>query len=114
MGKVNEDIYPFRSPGGLQESVVDSTVVASTTNMPAPKALVTTVSGTVAIGTIDVPWPNFTGFIRYIPTAAFTGVTGGSGVAGTSFPIGLAFTAVVGKVLDLTFDGSKWYPSYVA
>src|SRR5258708_1218628 len=110
-----EDIYLFKTPGGLQESVVNPTVVASTTNMPAPKALVSTVSGTVAVGTIAIPWPNFTGFIRYIPTAAFTGTTGAtSGVAGTDYPIGLAFTAVIGKVLDLTFDGNKWYPSYVA
>lgn len=110
-----ENIYPFRNAGGLQNSVVDPTTVASTTNMPKPKALVTTVSGTAAIGTIDIPWPGFTGFIRYIPTGAFTGTTGAtSGTAGTAYPIGLAFTAVVGKVLDLTFDGQKWYPSYVS
>src|SRR6478735_1995234 len=97
-----ENIFAFKTPGGLQESVVDPTVVASTTNMPKPKALISTVSGTVAVETIAVPWPDFTGFIRYIPTGAFTGTTGAtSGVAGTDFPIGLAFTAVVGKTLDL-------------
>lgn len=113
MGTITENIYPFRTPGGLQFGVVDPVTVASTTAMPAPKALISTVSGTVAITTIDIPWPGFTGVIKYIPTAAFTGATGGA-ATDTSKPVGLAFTAVIGKVIELAFDGTKWYPSYVS
>jgi len=113
MGAIQENPYPFTNPGGLQKGVVNPVTVASTTAMPAPSALISTVSGTVAITTIAVPWPGFTGKISYIPTAAFTGATGGT-ADGTNMPIGLAFTAVIGKVLDLSFDGAKWYPSYVS
>lgn len=113
MGTILENIYAFRGPGGLQQSVVDPTVLASTTAMPAPNALITTVSGTVAVTTIAIPWSGFTGKITYIPTGAFTGATSGT-ATDTAKPIGLAFTAVVGKALDLTFDGLKWYPNYVA
>lgn len=116
MGTIVENPYPFQMPGGLQKAVVNPTSIASTAAMPAPTARVTTVSATVAITTIDVPWPGFTGRITYIPTAIFTATT--AGVAGTpnanSYPIGIAFTAVVGKALDLTFDGAKWYPSYLS
>ena len=112
MGQITEDIHPFKTPGGLQNSVVDGVTVASTTAMPASRALITTVSGTVAVSTIAVPWPGFTGTIKYIPTAAFTGTTGGTETDIVK-PVGLAFTAVVGRVLDLSCDGHKWYPSYV-
>lgn len=111
MGDISENFQAFKSPGGLQFGVVDPVVVASTTSMPAPKALISTVSGSIAITTIQVPWPGFTGTIKYIPTGAFTGATSGS-ATDTAKPIGLAFTAVVGKVLTLDFDGTKWYPSY--
>lgn len=113
MGRVVEDIYPFRSPGGLLQSVYAGSTTASTTSMPAPTALITTVSGTVAITTITLPWTGFTGSIKYIPTGAFTGATGGT-ASGLAKPVGLAFTAVTGKVLELTFDGTLWYPSYVS
>lgn len=113
MGTINEDIASFKGPGGLQQSVVNPTTLASTTAMPAPTALITTVSGTVAVTTIATPWAGFTGRITYIPTGAFTGATSGT-ATDTAKPIGLAFTAVVGKALDLVFDGLKWYPSYVA
>ncbi len=113
MGNIQENIYPFRGPGGQQLAVADLTTRASAIAMPAPNALITTVSGTAAMTTIGIPWPAFTGVIKYIPTAAFTGATGGTATA-TALPIGLAFTAVIGKVLDLTCDGIKWYPSYVS
>ena len=111
MGDITENIYPFKTPGGLQNTVVDQVTVASTTNMPAPRALITTVSGTVAIANIAVPWPGFTGSIKYIPTGAFTGTTSATGGAGY---IGKAFTAVAGKVLELDYDGQFWYPSYTS
>jgi hypothetical protein len=76
--------------------------------MPAPAALITTVSGAAAIATIAIPYPGFTGVIYLIPTGAFTGVTSGT-ADGVNFPIGATFTAVVGKVMTLVFDGLKWY-----
>jgi hypothetical protein len=64
------------------------------------------VSGTVAIDNI-----NYFGntilpghMVYLIPTGAFTTTTVGN--------IALASTAVVGKMLILMFDGTKWYPSY--
>lgn len=61
------------------------------------------VSGTAAIKNITAP-PGFKGAIHLIPDGLFTTVTGGN--------IGLATTAVVGKIITLVFDGSKWWPSY--
>lgn len=112
MGTITENVWPFTNPGDIQKSVVAGTVVASTTAMPAPAAYITTVSGTVAIATIALPYPGFTGCIKYIPTGAFTGVT--SGVSdGTNQAIGLAFSTTVGKVLELCYDGAKWWPGNV-
>ena len=111
MGAIVENIYAFRTPGGAQFGVVDPVTVASAVAMTPSRALITTVSGTAAMATIDLPWPGFTGEIKYIPTAAFTGVTGGT-ATDTAKPIGLAFTAVIGKVLTMAFDGLKWWPSY--
>lgn len=113
MGTITERPDLFRNAGGLQGGVVDPVTVASTTAMPAPNALVSTVSGTVEITTIAVPWPGFTGVIKYIPTGAFTGATGGTATSSAK-PIGKAFTAVAGKVLELVCDGSTWYPSYTS
>jgi len=64
------------------------------------------VTGTTQINTISVPFTGFIGSIRIIPDGVFT--------TGTSGNIALASTAVVGKVLEMTYDGSiqKWYPSY--
>lgn len=110
MGTVNEDIYPFKSPGGKQLGVVNQQIIASTTAMPAPAALITTVSGTVAVTTIALPWAGFTGFIIYVPTGAFTGATGGT-ADDTNKPIGKAFTAVVARALIMIYDGVTWYPA---
>lgn len=80
---------------------------------PAPVAYLTTISGTNALTSIDLPWLGFTGTIAFRPTAAFTGATGGTSTSSTG-AIGLAFTAVIGKVLFLTYDGALWYPSYTS
>lgn len=92
---------------------VDPVTRASAVAMTAPNAYLTTVSGTAAMTTIDLPWLGFTGTIAFRPTAAFTGATGGTGTSSAG-AIGLAFTAVIGKVLFLTFDGSLWWPSYTS
>lgn len=76
----------------------------------------TVISGTNALTTISVP-SGFKGMIALRPTGAFTGATGGTwaddGIV-TSIPIGLAFTAVVGKILYMFTDGLLFYPSYTA
>jgi hypothetical protein len=92
---------------------VNPTTVASAVAQPNPEAYLTTVSGTAAMATIGLPYIGFTGTIAFRPTAAFTGVTGGTSTSLVG-AIGLAFTAVVGKVLFMTYDGSLWWPSYVA
>lgn len=111
MGVVAEPIAGYGRVGGLQQANVNPTTVASATTMPAPSAAITTVSGTAEIVLITLPWNGFTGRITYIPTGAFTGATGTAATA-TAKPIGKAFTAVAAKALDLTFDGTNWYPSY--
>lgn len=62
------------------------------------------VSGTAAIANIVAPAAFTTGSIHLIPDGIFTTVTTGN--------IGLASTAVVGKMMTLVYDGAKWWPSY--
>lgn len=63
------------------------------------------VTGTTAIHRINPP-TGFTGDVRLIPDAAFTLGTGDGG------NIAKASTAVVGRTLVVTYDGTNWYPSY--
>ena len=74
------------------------------------------VSGTAAQVLADLPYPNFAGDVRVIPTGIFTWVTGAAGATSTARGFGLAGTAVVGKVLVFTYVPSTglWYPSYIA
>lgn len=90
---------------------VDPIVRPSAVAMTQPVAYLTVVSGALAMTTIDLPFIGFTGTIAFRPTGAFTGATGGV-TTSTTGAIGLAFTAVVGKILFLTYDGALWYPSY--
>lgn len=115
MGTITEYIEKFRNPGGMQNAMNDSVTVASAAAMPAANALITVVSGTAQITTITLPWAGFSGFILYRPTGAFTGATGGA-LTATASPVGLAFTAVVGKILMMTYDPTSqlWYPSYTS
>lgn len=85
---------------------------------------ITKVSGTAAITGFRLP-RGFRGSFIVIPTAAFTGATGGTlAYAGDlaasppvalteDIPIGLAFTAVVDRPLFFTTNGLLVYPSYV-
>lgn len=79
--------------------------------------LITPVSGTTEITTFKIP-AGFRGIFYLRPTAAFTGATGGTAVAsdGTNevVPVGLAFTAVAGKVLTMLCTGGYIYPSYTS
>jgi hypothetical protein len=61
------------------------------------------VSGVQAIKTIEPP-EGFTGPVWLVPDGLWTTIVGGN--------IGLASTAVVGRVLMLVFDGKTWWPSY--
>jgi hypothetical protein len=78
-------------------------VVASAGTI-TPTGAIFHITGTTAINTINLPATDFTGCIRAVPDGAFT-----LGIAGN---VGLASTAVVGKTLELCYDGTKWYPSY--
>ena len=69
------------------------------------------ISGTSAISLITLPYTGFIGTITVIPDGAFTLATGGVQAA-NNYPIGLASTAAIGKVMILAFDGTKWWPSY--
>jgi hypothetical protein len=74
----------------------------------APVNPIVFVSGTTTINTITAPAPisTYGGSIKIIPTGAFA--------TGTSGNIAIASTAVVSKMLEMTYDvaTAKWYPSY--
>lgn len=69
-----------------------------------PSSAIFHVTGTTTINTINLPWTGFTGSIYIIPDGVFA--------TGTSGNIQIASTAVVSKQLIMTYDGTKWYPSY--
>lgn len=79
---------------------------------------VTKISGTAAVTGFRLP-RGFRGIFIVIPTGAFTGATGGTAAWSSDgltedVPIGLAFTAVVGRVLTFCSNGLLVYPSYVS
>ena len=92
--------------GAMQNTAVAPTLASAASISPV--ALVTFVSGVVAIATI-VPPQNISqtgGKILLIPTGIFTLTTTGN--------IALASTAVISKAMMLVYDATtaKWYPSY--
>lgn len=95
------------SQGSRDNPLTDTSVMASAATI-TPTMPVTKVSGTAAIATITLPYPDFQGRITLIPTGIFTWTTGGN--------IALAGTAVVNKALDMIWDplAAKWVPSYIA
>lgn len=98
------------NPGG---TIIGPIIASVAGAIAAPTAKIHHISGTLAITLIPVPYVGFQGTLIFIPDAIFTLATGGA-QAGNNYPIGLAATAVVGKAMHLTFDGSFWYPSYTA
>lgn len=97
-------------------NTVDPLILASAAGVVNPiNYALTTVSGTNAITAFQLP-SGFRGMFTLRPTGAFTGATGGAyasdGVTDT-IPIGLAFTAVVGRPLIMFTDGKLCYPNYV-
>lgn len=102
--------------GNPQLPIWAPTPLASAAGLNVINYAYTVVSGTNAMTLIKVP-AGFRGSIALIPTGAFTGATGGTAAydgVNDTIPIGLAFTAVVGKVLWMTTNGLLWYPSYVS
>jgi len=85
----------------IQQAIGTTLASASTI---APVAGITAVSGTTTINTITVPYSGYTGCLKLIPTDAWA--------TGTSGNIQIATTAVVSRVLDMCWNGSKWFPSY--
>lgn len=79
-------------------------VTLSSASSITPTAAIHPISGIVAISTINVPYAGWTGQVTLIPTGIWaTNLLGN---------IGLASVAVVGKILILTYDGTKWWPNY--
>ena len=80
---------------------------ASTIAVPNGTSIFHVGTSTTPIVNITPPANGWTGTIYIIPDTAFTTTTAGN--------IGIASTAVVGKVLVMTYDGTatgKWWPSY--
>lgn len=105
----------FTEPGTETRGIQGADIASAAGLIATPTHKLHRVTGTAAITLIPLPYPDFAGTIRLLPTGAFTGATGGAATA-MNKPIGLAFTAVVGKPLDLTYYPAQglWYPSYVA
>lgn len=84
---------------------IKGSAVASATSI-TPTGTYFTVSGTVnPVNTVVVPAGFAPGMALYLePTAVWTTGTGGNILLGS--------TAVVGKVLILVWNGTKWVPSY--
>lgn len=99
----NKNVSPWGNQANALVNPNTQASVAGTNTFTYPR---TVVSGTEAMVTITVPYPSFQGRITLYPTAAFTGTNAGN--------IAIAFTAVVGRALDLDYNPytAKWYPSY--
>ena len=89
---------------GLYVEAVGTAIASAATI--APTRGITHITGTAAVATITVPVSGFTGTITLIPDGAFTTTTAGN--------IALASTAIVNRMMRMTYDSgtSKWYPSY--
>jgi hypothetical protein len=97
--------------GSATGPIVGPVLASAAGLMPAPTHRIHHVSGALAITLIPLPYPGFQGDLIFIPDGAFTGATGGV-ATDVNKPVGLAFTAVVGRPLRLTYDGNMWYPGY--
>lgn len=92
-------------PGAFSK-LGESTLASATTLVP--KTELVRVTGTAAIVNITPPPTTFSTLLYVIPTGIFTWTAAGN--------IGLAGTAVVGKLIVFAYSRSqnKWYPSVVA
>lgn len=101
------EIDPVWAYVGGRQTTLTGITQASSALLIAPTSGITVVSGTSAVVSITLPYTGFQGTIRVIPTGNFTWTTAGN--------IGLAGTAVTGRVIEFTYEAilGKWYPSYV-
>jgi len=97
---LNDNIFTDAEKSKLALINTVGTTVASATTIVAPSA-VFHVTGTTAISTITIPYTGFTGQITIIPDGIFTFATGGN--------IAEAYTTIVGRAIQLVFDGTTWY-----
>jgi hypothetical protein len=95
-------VFSGNKKDGFDQEAIGANVSSGSTITPTSGAF--HVTGTTAINTINLPYTGWTGHIVIIPDDLFT--------TGTSGNIGLASTAVVGKALIMTYDGTKWWPNY--
>ena len=111
---VAESLYrQMTSPGTTTLGVEGATLASSASVSLAIDHYLHAVSGTAEQLLIDLPYTGFAGTIALRPTGNFT--TNTTGVkTGLSKAIGLASTAVTGKVLFMTYSPAAdlWYPSY--
>lgn len=97
--------YFSRIHAALHMTVLGANLSSAGANVTiAPTTALHHVTGAGSIQSITIPFAGFVGSITLIPDGAFTTVTGGN--------IAIASTAVVGKALTMTYDGTAWYPSY--
>lgn len=97
----------YTSPGGPAKGIYGGVVASLAGVLVLPgDALMYTISGALAITGIQVPYTGFQGIIILIPSGTFTWTTATN--------IGLAGTAVVGKIIIMAYDGTKWWPSVIA
>lgn len=94
--------FPTGGPKVMDFREVGDVVVSA--NHITPSGKIFHMSGTAVVDSIYPPYSGWTGSITIIPDGVFTTVTAGH--------IAKATTAVVGQALTMTYDGTKWYPSY--
>jgi hypothetical protein len=95
---------------GLRQRAWGANVASAATIVPTGDSF--HVTGVTTIGSITPPTYTgltFKGEITIIPDGIF--LLDSTAVGGN---IGLSATTVVGKAMKLSFDGTKWYPSYTA
>lgn len=104
----------MQSPGTPTLSITGPTIASAVTFVPGAYYL-QAVSGTAAMTLMALPYEGFTGSLRFRPTAIFTWATGGTPTT-VNKAFGLAGSAVVGKIVEFTYDvfAGLWYPSYIA
>jgi hypothetical protein len=104
------------TPGTPTLGIEGATLASSAVTSLAITSFVHAVSGVAAQVLMDIPYIGFAGVVALRPTGIFTWVTGAAGATATSRGFGLAGTAVVGKILYMTYVPSTglWYPNYIA
>lgn len=110
--EANENMIPVSNP---QNPIVDPVTQASAASLANVISFhITKISGTNAMTGFRLP-RGFRGSFLVIPTAAFTGATGGTLAYSSDgltedIPFGSAFTAIANKAILFVTDGALVYP----